>query len=511
MIYPPIHAITSLPSTPGVMSDMGYTGAGRITDLILDSYRYYIIAFWQFEKFYGIADDNVSTVIFLDNLFHDRLVDTTETDIFARLDEDVHYIDMYLMPNDNDMRYYKWTSDVANRLKMGWQLSSDEDTVQVYWGNDPTVPTTGSPNKELSVIGPTIDDDTGSVSGGKLYVGGTWSDTLVRYTTITIQANGGVVGTDTFTWTYGAQSDTLTMQSYPQEIVNGVTVYFDEDTTYANLDQWTIKVCLPQSYTTNRLTDGTYYFKIGTKHYGGSRAFSSASSKVIRDDPDAPTLTSQSYNSSLKQLTLNMTAPIDSSVVGYLIRQNRTTEYGDEREVHWHPIERDTVSSGGAFSYIAQLRTGYNRIEVVIYDNFGLEGASLRIDYNIATDGSQFTDPDAPYAIEAEIDYSTGNIIGHVWVNQTCDYVNLYWDNQLGTIDYNTIIQMVPRVETGIYVQLDFEIFSGLSDGTYILGARAVSGTVEETNTDITCTVNRDTSTPIAPTNLSGRAVMGDA
>lgn len=488
-------------------NDLGLTPVGRMTDLRADQINGQWLITWGLDLLDGIEPGDAAVYVYHDGDYVTRIVGDNHYWFTMKTDSTSDQIEFFVAPSGGLWEYVHDAWLTYDRVHLEWTLSGDAHSVRVM-GNAGNVISGSTPIATITDITASIPDPLGHTSR-YAYASGVWQDSNTLYDTITLEIQrGGAVDEADYEWTWGSITGTGTCRSYPDLIVNGVKVWFDEDTTYEAADSWTIRIGPAVEHTTRKWTaTGNHAFRIDTANAAG--AITTGYSTVviaINPPPKRPTYYSSStYVDGSGQITVTWTVN-DDDAVSWRVYQSRP--WTDERDTHWTWTNSGTSFSSGRFtSATLTLQAGYNRITATTLDASGQESGESDV-FEIVLDSSlnRIVEPNPPYSIDAEV-LASGDILITVWLDSTSTGARIYGDDHTGTVDYDTLLGTVINPGTSEINVAQLTLSSGLTDGLYLFAARAVDGTDEEANTDIVVSVSRITATATLATGLTAEVV----
>lgn len=512
MMSLPCQAGSCWPFSMGSIFDLGYMPAGRMLRVDAHASGGVWVVEWEAEGNPWLGNNDWAVYLFVDGKYQGKYVTEDSAVISVPSSRRRIYVDVLVLPNRETYEDWPYAYDVPNLVRLAWLMGGYAERIEIYASTTTPVSTTGTPVATLTAITPSCDNPVGPWSGGHIYVSGGWSDSKVKYAEIPLEITyTQMVPLATFKVTYDGITRHFTTSAEPQEILNGIKVAFEEGVTFEEGETFTIRVGLPQSYVHGRLTgiDGApYYYKLAAVNAAGAKVYSSEASAPIYDDPEPPSYIGKVYDRDTRTVTVTMRpGSADADVEKYYVY--RSFDYLGSDETHWFPVVSGAASAGTNFSFdVGGLVTGLNRIEVKVGDTYGLRSPGTLVDVVVDADGYLAEEPNPPSSMQAVVT-SSGHLVVTVWADSSSETLEIYGDDHTGTIDYNTAIAEIENPQVGTNQKLQVTITSGLTDGIYRLGARAVNGNYREENTTITATVNRVTVAATTPTGLAAQTVWG--
>lgn len=507
--FDPIRMVSGM----GVSDDSGSGPAGEFSVVRAEAQDRSFIITWEVTTHSELDIGDYAVLVFLNGTYVTKVVLQDFYLFTPRADSGQDRIDIVLVPSDEEWSSVCDFPSSCNAVTITFALAGEASSVKIY-GNSGATAT--ALLKTLTNRVASIPTSGGSVSGGDAFAEGTWREEATLYDTIDLEITvGGIVGVATYEWTWGEHSGTGTCEGFFDHILNGVRVRFEEDHTFVVGDQWTIRVGFPLSYTTKRFfTNGQHTFKGETTRHSGAATASdpAAFSLNIYNPPAAPTLAAPTYVEASGEIDLVFTAPVNTSLVAYRVFRNFPGT-GNE-DFHWSSIAEGATSSGATFNVtVTELEAGLNRIMAVVVANYSghgaMEGAESEA-YELRLDASlnSYSIPNAPEAVAAEID-SSGNIDITVWADATSDTINIYTNGGVegDPVDYVTPEITIVNPQAGVYQEIAGSITSGLSDGLWLIAARAELDGHEEENTTVVTSVRRRVTAAAQMTSFAGEVV----
>ncbi len=247
------------------------------------------------------------------------------------------------------------------------------------------------------------------------------------------------------------------------------------------------------------LDDATYVYKLVSSDADGDFTFDEEQI-VISSAPLPPTNVSGSWNPSTKILTISWTASASSDIDHYAIRHN-----GGSGPIRIDDSPEDT-EAGTSWTIDLTGATGNYEIMVRAVDTDTNEEQSLKNIVAIAVVvGVAQGQPAAPDEVDAKgIAGGKANVSFTYYPSKESGFVTggiaeearIYYDNQTGTIDFNTPLGTVAMSNPIAPTRFSFD--SGvLADGDYLFAVRIATdtgggGTETENTDEHPATVNSD-------------------
>lgn len=466
----------------GWMADRGANTFGRLVDQRADAENGGYVISWGKELFDGIEETDVAVLVFHDGAFIDKVTGRDYCFFIPRLDSPIDRVTLFLVPNHDLWPTHIDTPDLVNRVRLRWQINGSAITEKVLGNAGAAI--TGTVLEEFEK--PTVQPDFPTYIDKGLTAFGTWIGPWGFIEHIFVQiTTGGYVDEAEYSWNYNGVLGAGMCRSYAEHVINGALLQFEENRYYALGESWQVRVGLPGEYTTQKFTPGgTYSFRVDTYSKSGTATpGDNVATVTINTPPGEPVIQgTPSYVDGSGQIAITWKSPNESDITHYRIYKNRPSLL--ESDVHWEWEVQGTVSPNSNFlATVAGLEPGYNRVVAVGIDSSGSEGKESLWEIELDNALNAIITPNAPEAIYAEKD-TDGDIGVTVWADDSSDTINLYWDNGTGTIDYNTVAATIDNPQADVFQELSGTL-PVITEGAYLVAARALRGTTEEKNTDV--------------------------
>lgn len=495
------------PQGLAMSNDLGLTPVGRMIDLRADQVNGQWLITWDLDLLDGVDPGSAAVYVYHDGDYITRIVGENYYWFSPRIDSPSDQLELILAPSGGLWEYALDAWKTYDRAHLQWVLEGDAHTVRVM-GNVGTTISDVTPLTVLSEISGSIPEPYGHTSR-PAYASGVWQQEGTLYDTITVEIqSSGVVDEATYEWVWGSIHGAGVCRSYPDPLVNGIKIWFVEGITYEVADSWTVRVGPANNYTTRKWTaTGDHAFRIDTANAAGTITEGSTTVVLpINPPPRRPTYYSNSaYVDGSGQITITWKVG-DDDAASWRVYQNRP--WTDESDTHWAWTNSGTSFSSGRFtSSTLTLQSGYNRITATTLDASGQESGESDL-FEIILDESlnEIITPNPPYAIDAE-PLANGDILVTVWLDTTAQGARIYDDNHTGTVDYGAVLATVVNPATTEITSVQVTLSSGLTDGEYLIAARAYNGATVEENTDVVASLTRITATASVAMGLSAEVV----
>lgn len=501
MFINPLHPLCNYPFQNDV-----YTSVGKFTNFEKVQEEDQIYFNWEVELLPGFTTSDYNIYIFVDGLYYDKTNSDNWVYSFPYSKSKVR-LDFFILPPWDYKDFPFINNFIPNEtLTLNWTLDGATKFVEIY---QEEIGTNFDYNKPVKTFSNPLPVSTVNISGSNYcLVDGVWKGTE-RYTTIDIEiTNNGIAPYPKFKYTYNSVVYTNnSITGKRQEFFNGLKITFDDETDYAIGNKWTVTISLPTEYTTNELEDGDYWFQVRTSNCGYSFAYSDYGYGYINLPPDQPEYIDHifypppDYGYSFPYAYVTWQAPSNTDIDHYLIYKNTYGYEGLEMIPHWFPYEKGSILPDDYFSVVCSpLFAGTNRILAHSVDTEGHEEMNMDYLEIVVNDSNQeVVVPNKPFSISCEC--LVGYLQLTIHCDNTCDTINIYHDSETGTVDYNTVFESISNTGTKTINVIKHNI--SLTDGSYIIAARAEKNNVEETNTDVQCKIDVLTSTPPTPSGLT--------
>lgn len=489
---------------------------GRFADFAWTSLESSLIASWELELIGNLPRDAAAVYWFRDAVYQAHFERDDQVEIFPEASGDPFQVDFVLAPNNENYTRWPWLVLKETRAKaaLSWRIavgSGGKVTAVNVYQNATGASTVDSGNRVKQLKGNQLGfrvpgSNAGGVSGKTLTLSGIWNgDEETAEVTVAVIVAGGP-GTGVVSYTHGSTTGTLTIQDRPQALYRGVQVEF-ENAEYAVGDEWIIRWGPYQTWTTDRLENGSHYWKVTTLNPLGIESDVeglSAASLSVAAAPSETTLLGYDYNDGTGVVAARFQTAAETGIRNAYVHRNFPAEGIKDL---WHdPVRVLDVGPGSLVAVtISGLQEGLNRIACFAENDGEIEDNINFLELLLDSGLNEYTDPVAPADVQASM-LSSGFVGVTVYgVDSSSDEINIYGNGGSGSVDYSTPLLAITNPQESENQTLTGTI--ALADGTHTLAARAKSGTVEETNTDVTVEVSVNTAKANDPTNLAASLV----
>lgn len=498
-------------------TDCGLVSVGKVINIEYEEINRELYFTFDVELDDDIELSDAAIYIFRNGSLYERIsTSATNWTYNPNADSTLEAFEFFIGPNNTGMEKFIDVIPIKNCVRLSWVPDglawtaggdAKKLVIKHCYGS-------GTPDTEIATltrVGAHMLNETGSM-GGIMHAAGTWEDPGILWSKIIVRiTSAGDVDTATYSWTWKSFSGSGICRSYPDHIVNGVKIWFDEDYYYEYDEDWTVYICLPTEWTSGRFTiGGVSTFGVNSVNSAGDEATGPTVEVELFIPPDPPVLTGTPvYVQGSGEIEITWTAPDTPSSALASYRVYRNWPHTGSSLVDWAWEYSGAVTAGATFTVtVTGLEEGYNRIQATVVDELGNESAlSTAWEITLNSSLNEITDhPNPPDSISAVMDTS-GNLIVTVWADATSDTIYLYHDSHTGTINYNIAVATITNPMTSNVQKLRATISSGLTDGIYLIGARCEKAGALETNTDMVCSVLRDKDTPAIVSLLTGVGV----
>ncbi|MCG3197080.1 MAG: hypothetical protein GHCLOJNM_01564 [bacterium] len=489
----------------------GWTSVGRLVELdhVVEGDRVYCV--WDYELLPGFEDSDAALHVWEDGVYWSRFPAALKSfEYVMRRGAERVSLEVALAPAWEGYEGWHhvplWVP--RQRAHVTWEQVGRASRVEVFrsLGADPDT-AEDEPVADMRDSVVSVEDPAGSVSGNEFRADGKWRG-AEAYAEVTVEVtSGGVAGVAEFTATYGEETMSGTTWSVRRELFNGIRCSWGSGTFEAG-DSWTVRVAMPEEWTSGPLADGEHRVTVSTVNALGLRTDEGPVSATVDAYPSPPTLVSVVRDPSSGATTFTWRSPDEADVVRYRVFRNRVGDDGGLLPaLHWFPVADGAVGPDEEFSVVlTDLVPGENRLVARMTDAAGNEERNLDYAVALLTEDYEMVDevPSAPESLTARV-LEDGTVRATVVVDSTSTVVRVYVGDSLGgPVDYESVVAQVVNPQAGDLqvLTVDFE----LDDGTYLIGARASNDGWEEQNEE-TFRLVVDTAAAAAVVSLAAEVV----
>lgn len=474
-----------------------WTAAGRFSDFRLEAIGEEAVATWTVEAHnstpWGVAvykNGVFLPPIVVGNRWSEALVESE--DAVAQYD----FLLVPLRARYENLRLR--TFNLSRRVRATWALSDGVQRVTVHKNTLPSLTVDLSDGAEVAAF----TEPAATCSDSRITLTGKWSGDEKTATVECTVTSGGALGAAIVSWSYGGESGQLTTRSYAQPLVNGVRIAFASD-TYTFGETFDVEISLPTEWTTDDLPNGRHVFVVQT--WKNNLPTPTAEETItISAVPGSPVLDTgfSSYSNGTGTATIGWRVPDEPDIRELWVYRNYPAD--GVGGLHWRPIQiLEAVPGSTVVATVDGLQEGLNRVGArVLNDGEYNEDASAIYEIFLDASLNRVVNPSPPWDVFA-VQESDLSITYIAIADSGSEEIEIYHDNQTGTVDYNTVIATIPNPQgPGLQrLKLDGNAFPG--DGDYIIAARGKTGATVEENTSIIRAVTFDSSLAPAATGLA--------
>ncbi len=495
-MYKPDHPICNSLGYMQCGAMLGSSPAGYFKNFYVepdDRNENYIISYDVVNYHGNIDDTDWRIYIYSNGTYFDST--KAETYIFSMGDitKDTWRLDFFLLPDGTaeGVELPDWSDALIlyNCITLNWSNDGRTNKVEVYKTDDAS----GDIDLDNPIM--TYTEPVIQIEGiENISVSGVWAGDDVKYGVINcfISHDGYATGETgraaAVHWTYGTDTGVLYLADYYQELINGVRIKADSDSTYFTYnDSFQIIAKLPTTYSTSsrsQLSNGVHQFQVGTFNQSNLRTLSSSVSVEVLNVPGAPYKNSSSYvdGSGTVQIVYYYSDPDASK---YYIYRN----YPAENQLSIDPIPCDwgTCYPGSYITVtLRNLTAGVNRIISRLYNSSGIGEENFYeslVEIVLDANLNQITIPNYPESLSATVN-ADETVTIKVFADTTSDVINIYRNTGVDgdAVNYSNIFTAITNPQYGLSVPITQNEY--FADGTWTIAARAKrnAGNVEEDN-----------------------------
>ena len=487
---------------------------GRFSNF--DSYQTedQILFAWEKELlpgFTGFAQLQAIVYIFLDGVLYDTCRVNQWTYNFPQNKSKVS-LDFFILPSWDYTSYpYIPFFSCSKSVSLSWSLDGACKYEEVFSSLENQPFDFSKPIKTFNKPVPS----TTTISGtNEIIVDGIWNG-KETYCLIEVEitTGGQVDGTAIFKYSYTSEGYTWIYEdneckSTRENLLNGIKITFDADTVYATGDKWNIKVSLPENYNTPDLEDGDYWFMIRSSNCGSYFGYSGYGYASISTPPDSPvfdemTYFDDAYGYGYGYAVMTWQAPNNPDLdYAYIYRNYPKENWELDGMIHPIPFQKiSPISANDYFScYVFDLFPGTNKVLAHLVDEDGFEERNYDVvEIEVDENKDRIIIPNKPISLKA--DCISGSIFITVIADSSSTSIKIYGDNKTNTVDYNTVLSTISNPQSSSNKNILTTTIS-LTDGIYVLAARAFYNSQGETNIDVKYRFSALTSPPPVPSGL---------
>lgn len=455
---------------------------GRTTDLLFeqpeDGYGDEVLATWGIETFGSVESRDLALFVWQNGELFARVPATDGLWYYSPpRDYDVD-LDVLLFPNRDE--WEDWPYVGRNRAKgkvaLAWSFGGECDQIKIFAEAGTSITSYTKPIKRYTRPVATIAAPT-AASGGTLEVGGKWVGRENSASITVTVTEEGALDVGEYLWQWGSTLGVGTITYGYIDLVNGLRIKFESDHTYAVGDTWTIALGFPTEHTTRQLDDGAWAFQVATYNRIGEEQLSNTLAKTIDTPPASPTHVSTVYNGS-GSATITWLIPDESDI-------NRVRLYKDLSPIPILDTTTDVTYGANYAAAVTGIEEGVSRFCLRCVDTSMKEEENEDwVQIVVDSADNDVTYPNPPVDISAE-EIAGDKVRFTVHCDETSDEIELYRDAEDGVVDYTTAIGTITNPQASASQTLTEDVAWTAGAGSFLVAARAKSGTYLETNTDI--------------------------